>query len=160
MNVELRETVEADLPILFAHQADPDASAMAAFPSRDWDAFVAHQEKIQADPEVVTRTIVSGDEVVGAIGSFTIDGAREVGYWIDRAYWGEGIATSALEALLALEPVRPLSAHVAVHNIGSRRVLEKCGFAIVREQHVDGVDEYLMRLEAPSEGGSSAKGGS
>ena len=160
MEVQLRETVAGDLPILFAHQADPVASTMAAFPSRDWDAFVAHQAKIQADPEVVTRAVVAGGEVVGAIGSFTIDDAREVGYWIGRDHWGRGIATAALRALLVLEPVRPLWAHVAAHNVGSRRVLEHCGFAVVREQRVDGVDEFLTRLETPDAGGAQAKGGS
>ena len=150
MHVELRETTDEDLPILFAHQADPLSSELATFPSRDWDAFVAHQTKVQADPQVVTRTIIADGEVVGGIASFPFEDVREVGYWIDRAHWGKGIATAALRAMLALDRTRPLSAWVAAHNSGSRRVLEKCGFALVKNLQVDGVDGFILRLDASS----------
>jgi hypothetical protein len=39
-DVALRETIDADLGTLFEFQADPEASAMAAFPSRDLPAFL------------------------------------------------------------------------------------------------------------------------
>ena len=51
--VELRETIDGDLGTLFEFQADPDASAMAAFPPRDLPAFLEHQGKIKADPFVI-----------------------------------------------------------------------------------------------------------
>jgi RimJ/RimL family protein N-acetyltransferase len=63
---------------------------------------------------------------------------REIGYWIDRAAWGKGLATAALAALLAEVHERPLTAHVAEHNVGSMRVLERNGFVeISREQEED-----------------------
>ena len=37
----LRNVAESDLPIFFEHQRDPDATAMAAFPSREW-ALLSH----------------------------------------------------------------------------------------------------------------------
>ena len=115
---------------------------MAAFPSRDWDAFVAHQKKIDADPEVLQRTVVADGVVAGSIGSWQADADRDIGYWIGRDFWGRGVGTAALRAFLEIETRRPLTAIVAVHNIGSRRVLEKCGFEVVREQQADdGVDE-------------------
>lgn len=61
-------------------------------------------------------------------------GEREVGYWIGSAYWGNGIATAALAAFLQQVQMRPLYAHVAKHNRGSLRVLEKCGFTIIGEE--------------------------
>ncbi len=144
---ELRDTREADLPILFDNQADPVASAMAAFPSRDWDAFVAHQKKIDADPEVLQRTVVVDGVVAGSVGSWQADADRDIGYWIGRDFWGRGVGTAALRAFLEIETRRPLTAIVAVHNIGSRRVLEKCGFLVVREQQADdGVDELVAVL--------------
>jgi len=146
MLVELRETVEDDLPILFRNQADPGASAMAAFPSRDWEAFVAHQAKIGANPDMLKQTVVVDGEVAGDIGSWPDEADRNVGYWIGRDFWGRGVATAALRAFLELETTRPLTAHVAVHNLGSRRVLEKCGFVVVREQHADDVDELVTSL--------------
>lgn len=147
MQIEVRETIEADLPILFRNQADPEASAMAAFPSRDWEAFVAHQAKIDADETVLSRTIVADGEVAGGLGSWPIEDQRCIGYWIGREFWGRGIATAALRAFLELETTRPLTAYVAAHNLGSRRVLEKCGFVVVREQRADdGVDEVVTEL--------------
>jgi RimJ/RimL family protein N-acetyltransferase len=146
MRVELRETVEGDLPILFRNQADPEASAMAAFPSRDWEAFVAHQAKIGTDPDMLQRTILVDGDVAGDVGSWQAEADRNVGYWIGRSFWGRGVATAALRAFLELETRRPLTAYVAAHNLGSRRVLEKCGFEMVREQHVDGVDELVVLL--------------
>ena len=147
MRVELREPVEGDFPILFRNQADPEASAMAAFPSRDWDAFVAHRAKIDANPDMLVRTILADGEVAGDIGSWPEEDDRDVGYWIGRTFWGRGVATAALQAFLEVETTRPLIAHVAVHNLGSRRVLEKCGFVVVREQHVDDVDELVTSLQ-------------
>jgi RimJ/RimL family protein N-acetyltransferase len=146
MRVELRDTVEDDLPILFRHQADPEASAMAAFPSRDWEAFVAHQAKIAAGPDMLQQTILVDGDVAGDIGSWQAEADRNVGYWIGRSFWGRGVATAALQAFLELETTRPLTAYVAAHNVGSRRVLEKCGFEVVREQHVDGVNEFVALL--------------
>jgi|SRR6187200_3751014 len=148
MRVELRDTVEDDLPILFRHQADPEASAMAAFSSRDWEAFVAHQAKIAAGPDMLQQTILVDGEVAGDIGSWQTEDDRNVGYWIGRSFWGRGVATAALRAFLQLETTRPLTAYVAAHNLGSRRVLEKCGFEVVREQHVDGVDEIVTLLRS------------
>jgi putative acetyltransferase len=127
-DVTLRDVTEADLPILFEHQRDPEALRMAAFPSRDWEAFTAHWTKILGDETLVKKTILSEGQVAGHIGCFERDGEWEVGYWIGREYWGKGIATRALSELLGLVQERPLVAHVAKHNPGSIRVLEKCGF--------------------------------
>jgi RimJ/RimL family protein N-acetyltransferase len=56
-----------------------------------------------------------------------------VGYWIGRDFWGKGIATQALSLFLTEKKTRPLYAHVVKENIGSRRVLEKCGFSLSGE---------------------------
>ena len=152
-NVRLREVEPGDLPLFFAHQQDAEAAAMAAFPSRDRAAFDAHWAKTLANPENMVRTIVvesavsadspadgvasgvspeTSEQVAGNVCSFTRDGEREVGYWIDRAYWGRGVATAALTAYLRLEQTRPLYAGVAQHNAASIRVLQKCGFTFRR----------------------------
>jgi acyl-CoA synthetase (AMP-forming)/AMP-acid ligase II len=59
-------------------------------------------------------------------------------------------ATRALAELLAEVPGRPIHARVADHNLGSIRVLAKCGFSIVGEELHDGapVKEIVMRLDA------------
>ncbi len=131
--ITLRKVVQADLPIFFEHQRDEEAAKMAAFPSRDREAFMAHWAKIMANENVMNRTILVNEQVAGNIASFEMDGERDVGYWIGREFWGKGIASESLNQFLGQEVRRPLFAHVAKHNIASRRVLEKCGFEVIRE---------------------------
>lgn len=128
--VTLRHVMSDDLPAFFDHQRDPEACAMALFPARDRDAFMAHWRKVLGDETVMARTIVCDGAVAGNVVSFDQGGDREVGYWIGRAHWGKGVATAALVAFLRVERRRPLVAHVATKNAASRRVLEKCGFAV------------------------------
>jgi RimJ/RimL family protein N-acetyltransferase len=151
VNVELRQVVPEDLPILFEHQADPDAVAMAKFPTRDRDAFHVHWARIMRDPSVILRTIVADGTVTGALSSFAEGGERLVGYWIGREFWGRGVATAALAAFVAEVKERPLHAFVAKHNVGSIRVLEKCEFVPSPEHDPsiaaeDGIHEVLYML--------------
>jgi RimJ/RimL family protein N-acetyltransferase len=148
IHVRLRPVEDDDLPIFLAHQDDPVAAAMAAFPTRAPDVFFEHWAKIRADPINVTRTIVADDEVVGDIVSWLDDGRRQVGYWIGRSHWGKGFATEALRLLLEEISDRPVTAHIVLDNIGSQRVVEKCGFVRVGEEVADdGVDEAIFRLD-------------
>ena len=95
------------------------------------------------------------NHVVGHVGSYEQFGKREVTYWIGTAYWGQGIATRALTAYLKQTlTTRPIYARVAKDNVGSRRVLEKCGFTVVGESkgyaNARGkeIEELLLELEA------------
>ncbi len=116
---------------------------MAAFPPRDHDAFMAHWHKIMRDPSTVLKTIVAEGQVAGNVVSFLRGDTREVGYWLGREFWGRGIATEALALFLRGYRTRPLYAGVASHNAGSIRVLEKCGFSLLRREG----DECLFLLE-------------
>lgn len=132
-DVYLRDVTESDLPILFEQQLDPEANQMAAFPARDRDAFMAHWTRLLSDTATIKKAILFEGQVAGNIGKFEQSGQPLVGYWIGRQYWGKGIATKALAALLDHVEERPLYAHVAKHNVASIRVLEKCGFTICGE---------------------------
>jgi RimJ/RimL family protein N-acetyltransferase len=143
-DVTIRPVREDDLPILYEHQRDPQANAMAAFPPRDREAFMEHWHRILSDQTLLARAIELDGRVAGNIGSFEFEGHREVGYWIDRAVWGRGVATRALAALLREETRRPLFAGVAPHNAGSMRVLEKCGFERTGETGAEG--HVIFRL--------------
>lgn len=158
-NIQLRDVVEADLPVFFEHQLDPEAARMASFPSRNWEAFLAHWSKTMADDSVVLKTILFDRNVAGNMVCFDQLGEREVGYWLGREYWGKGIATRALRQFLEQIQTRPLYAHVAKQNIASRRVLEKCGFSISGEDRFfsqilgNDIEEYILILKV----GSSAR---
>ena len=130
--VILRDLTENDLPILFEHQNDREASRMAAFLPRDpsdRDAFLTHWKRILADPTVTNRVILWNGQVAGSIGSFLWEGKPQITYWLGKAFWGHGIATLALTEFLRIVKVRPLYASAAKDNFASIRVLEKCGFA-------------------------------
>jgi len=152
-DVRLRDVTAADLPIFFEHQREPDANQMAAFPARDWDAFTVHWTKILGDQTKLIKTILLGEHVAGNVGSWEQDGKRLLGYWIGKDYWGKGVATKALLEFLNMVKARPLYAHVAIQNIASIRVLEKCGFTVCREETEaletprDGVEELVMKLQ-------------
>jgi RimJ/RimL family protein N-acetyltransferase len=149
-DVALRAVTEADLPVLFEHQQDPDATRMAAFVARDRAAFDAHWRKILGDPGVTTKAIVADGVLAGNIGAWGSGGERLVGYWVGKEHWGKGVASRALAAFLAVERTRPLFAHVAKANVGSLRVLQKSGFVIAGEHDgsaTDGVAELIMRYD-------------
>ena len=149
----LRDVEPSDVDVFFEHQSDPEATAMAVFPARDREAFDAHWRRLLADDSLVTRTIVVDGTVAGNIGCWTQDGLRLVGYWVGRGFWGRGLATTALAELAAEVPGRPLHAWVAASNMGSIRVLEKCGFVEVerRAEHDEHagrvIEEILYRLD-------------
>jgi RimJ/RimL family protein N-acetyltransferase len=160
-DVLLRDVTEGDLPIFFEHQMDPDANQMAAFPPRDRDAFMTHwTKKILGDDTVTKKTILFDGQVAGNIVSFEHCGETQVGYWIGKQYWGKGIATRALSEFLDRVKARPLHAHVAKHNLGSLRVLEKCGFRICGEDKApsnaggEPVEEFILTLGANARGES------
>jgi RimJ/RimL family protein N-acetyltransferase len=158
-DVRIRDVRDDDLPVFFEQQLDPEATRMAAFPSRERDAFMAHWAKIRADDMAIQQTVTAGGQVAGNVLSWEQDGRRLVGYWIGRRYWGRGVATRALSLLLGTVSSRPIHAEVATHNVGSIRVLEKCGFRPVVTHHgphvtvgEDGIEEVLLILEASRPG--------
>lgn len=152
----LRDVVDADLDVFFEQQSDTHANRMAAFVSKnpgDRAAFDAHWAKIRGDATVTIRCVVAGDHVAGYVSSFLRFGDREVSYWLGRDYWGRGIATEALLAFLEVVETRPLHARVAHDNLGSLRVLQKCGFQVgghdrfFAEARGEEIDEVLLRLD-------------
>jgi RimJ/RimL family protein N-acetyltransferase len=154
----LRDVEDADLDTLFEHWNDEASNRMAAFTAADPSdraAFDARWKRLREDPTTTTRTIADGDVVLGTIGSWDNDDGREVTYWLGREHWGKGYATRALaEFLRDVERARPVFGVCADDNVGSRRVLEKCGFRLVGEAsgfaNARGEDtrELVFRLDA------------
>ena len=129
--IKLRPTEIPDLDHLFEFQLDEEGGYLAAFMPKDHadkSAYLAKYTKLLNDPTVNNQTIVIGDTIVGSIAKFVMEGDAEITYWIDRKFWGQGIATKALKEFLAIETSRPLFGRVAFDNFGSQKVLEKCGF--------------------------------
>ncbi|MFJ7072371.1 GNAT family N-acetyltransferase [Streptomyces sp. NPDC098781] len=155
MDVELREVHDSDLPVFYRQLNDPEALHMAAFTPKDpadRDAFDEQWRRVRSS-SAVQRTVLADGDVVGSAAVYGEPGEREVTYWVDRAYWGRGVATAALRALLAEVPERPLYARAAADNEGSLRVLGKCGFRVTARArgfaNARGaeIDELVLALE-------------
>ena len=130
-SITLRPVQPEDLEVFYLNNKDPDAVWMAAFTAKDpadRETFDAHWARIMKSDTVIIRTIVYNDEIAGSVLKYEMEGAAEVSYWIGRAFWGQGIATAALKEFIQELEARPLHARAAADNLGSVRVLEKCGF--------------------------------
>ncbi|GAA5529176.1 GNAT family N-acetyltransferase [Herpetosiphon gulosus] len=152
----LRPIEEADLASFFEQQQDPVAIHMAAFTSADpsdYAAFQAHWHNIMADDRIIKRSIIWDQNLIGHIAQFKQFGEPELTYWLDRAYWGRGLASQAVQLLLNEIPTRPLFARVVQDNHGSLRVLTKAGFQIIGQDtgfahgRDSDVAEYVLRLD-------------
>ena len=130
-DIKLRRTEVADLDTLFQFQCDEEAGYLAAFMPKDPTdkaAYLNKYIKLLDDPTVNNQTITLENTIVGSIAKFVMEGNAEITYWIDKSFWGQGVATKALKYFLAIETARPLFGRVAFDNFGSQKVLEKCGF--------------------------------
>jgi RimJ/RimL family protein N-acetyltransferase len=130
-NITLRKTDPADLDQLFLFQLDPEACYLAAFMPKDHtnkEAYIAKYTPFLSDPTINMFTIFVNGVIAGSVSKYVMQGDAEITYWIDKQFWGQGIATRALTEFLKIETTRPIYGRVAFDNIGSQRVLEKCGF--------------------------------
>lgn len=137
----LRPIWPEDSQALFAGIADEGVVrnlASAPWPYREQDArdFVALPADPLAPRFLITRA--ADAQVVGCTGLGPADDAGrgadaplELGYWIARPHWGQGYATEAGAAVLAMATMlghRELIASHFFDNPASGKVLRKLGF--------------------------------
>jgi RimJ/RimL family protein N-acetyltransferase len=147
-SVRHRPVQPGDLPRIYDLQLDPESNRMAVTIPRTREAFDSHWAKLLDDPGITSRAVLVDGASVGYISCFPMDGQDHVGYWIDRAYWGLGIASRALHLLLREVADRPLVATAATSNGASVRVLQKCGFVVERVRLSPASDRYPECEEA------------
>jgi RimJ/RimL family protein N-acetyltransferase len=141
--VRLRPVEQGDLPRMYEMHLDPESNRMAATIPRTREAFDSHWGRLLGDPRRTVRAVLVGEAMVGYVCCFPLGDQEHVGFWIDRAFWGRGIATRALHLLLLREVVRrPLYATVATSNGASLRVLQKCGFVVEQVRRDPATDRY------------------
>lgn len=141
MKWHLRPWELSDVPAvaLYANDSAIAANLRNVFPypytRKDAEAFIggcmAGEEARQ-----LCRAICVDGHAAGSIGIFRREDVyckqAEIGYWLARPYWGEGIMSEAVrrmceEAFAHWDIVR-ISAEVFAPNTGSQWVLEKNGF--------------------------------
>jgi len=122
------EKAVADMTARIPHPYDP----------HDADSFVFHARQSNAEGSALELAITPKGRPNALIGMVGIspspeDGRPHLGYWLGIPHWGQGYATEAARALIdaffAYTPHGELTSSARVINPGSRRVLEKCGFA-------------------------------
>ncbi len=105
-----------------------------------------------SNPTIHMCTIKIDDKIVGSIAKYVMENEAEITYWIDREFWGQGIATNALRDFLKIELNRPIYGRTAFDNFGSQKVLENCGFikigtdkGFAKSRNVE-IEEYIYKL--------------
>lgn len=71
---------------------------------------------------------------------------------VGKGILGQGNRYKGIGEVLKIIETRPLFAHVAMHNVASHRVLEKCGFKVVSEDRYTNpagveVKEFVLKLD-------------
>jgi RimJ/RimL family protein N-acetyltransferase len=97
------------------------------------EAFVARAARTDTDEDIWVMDGVTGGlpEVLGVISLRKMDrGQSEVEFWVAPAFWNIGIASEAVNALVAANPQKnsTIFAQVFQDNPGSARVLAHAGF--------------------------------
>lgn len=83
---------------------------------------------------VYAVTLGDNGRFLGCCGIEPIDDVTvEIGYWLGQPYWNQGYMTEAAQVLIDMvfrtrETLVQIDARCRVTNIGSRRVIQKCGF--------------------------------
>ncbi len=135
----LRPGWKEDAPALFRAIADQAivcnlASAPWPYSLSDAEAFLATDRAPHEAVFLIFRRTDASPELVGCIGLAPGPcGVPELGYWIARPFWGQGYATEAGRAAIAiardgLRLPRLLAGHFT-DNPASGRVLQKLGFS-------------------------------
>ncbi|MGD9865572.1 MAG: GNAT family N-acetyltransferase [Pseudodonghicola sp.] len=136
---DLRPLRRSDMGLIELYAGDQRVARMTTsiphpLPPGAIEAYVTRAMASERDEDVwaIDATRSGGDELLGVIGLKKMDRDQsEVGYWIAPGYWNTGLASDALQALIAANPLKnaTMFASVFQDNPASARVLTHCGFA-------------------------------
>jgi ribosomal-protein-alanine N-acetyltransferase len=95
---------------------------------------------------------LESDEFIGRAGfGLAESGETEVGYVLHKKFWGMGYASEAVTALLEYAKkhidVDYIIAYADVPNIGSTRVMEKCGMTYYKTDIAKGIECKFYKIE-------------
>jgi RimJ/RimL family protein N-acetyltransferase len=137
---EFRPSDKCAIVALLNDQDIYDLTLRIPFPyaETDAEAFLARVAKATEQQGQPTHfAIRTGDDgLIGGCGLNDLEVGKshraEVGYWLAKPLWGQGIMTTVVRRLCqhAFDEfgLAKLIAHVFTGNPASARVLEKCGF--------------------------------
>jgi RimJ/RimL family protein N-acetyltransferase len=159
----IRQFTEDDLDNLFDLNSDPEVMRYLGRPAprdvlRD-DVIPFHLDVYRRLDRLGTWAAESADTLSEGRGEFLgwfhfrpgPDGDItniDLGYRLRRSAWNQGYATEGSRALITMGftdlGVQRVFAHTMTVNIGSRRVMEKCGLTLVGTNPYDGPDADII----------------
>jgi RimJ/RimL family protein N-acetyltransferase len=152
MTIVLREVTRGAADAILGGERPGDVRVADDYPT-EFSAGVAQEvgAERQFGPFFMHRA--EDDLVVGEIGGAFVDeeGTIEIGYAVVESRWNRGYATAAVEALVtrarAASGVRRIVAHTPLERPESGRVLEKAGFAMVREMEDEDAEGNIVPVK-------------
>jgi RimJ/RimL family protein N-acetyltransferase len=139
--VFLKPLQKSDGPGLFRFIHEPEVGRFMFLPQpyrrKDMAEFIARARKSARTGELLMFTIrrYDSDEPMGAVGIMRPKQhplTADLGYWLGKPFWGQGIMTQAVKLALAFcfdtLKVHRVGVSYLEGNEGSRRVIEKCWF--------------------------------
>ena len=160
----LRPWQENDVEDLYLYAKDSDVGIMA-----DWSPHKSMEESLEiirtvfSAPEIYAMELRKSGRVIGCIGLLLQEGhlkmendEAELGYWVGKPYWGQGLVPEAARALISHAFVnlgkRKLWACRFANNRQSQRVLEKCGFMLHHSENTsDKTEKNILFYELRKE---------
>jgi len=158
--LSLRPWNEADAEALYKYASDARVSEMALWP-RHTSVEMSRQvirDFFMPNPHTFAIVLNETAEPIGCIGLVPAGGEhfspaaneREIGYWTGLPYWGKGVATEALQALISFCKndlhLDSLLITTDAANEASQRVAAKCGFIHFSDYDNNGTPSKAFRL--------------
>ena len=147
----MRRVLPQDAADMYEYSSDPSVTRFLTWePHRDIEYTKRYLESVQRqyrslkyyDWALVVRKT---GKMIGTCGFASIDlkeNTAEIGYVINRNYWGQGYAAEAASAVIVFGFQKmcfdSISARYMIGNDASRRVMEKCRMNYFGER-----DEYI-----------------
>ena len=139
--IVLRPWREEDAEVLFKWAKDPEVGPRAGWaPHQNVEESLDVIRKFFSGEGMWAVVLKETDEPIGCVGYLRAGAAHldidpdagEVGYWIARPYWNQGICTEALQLVIdhcfGEKGFQQLWGTFFSSNPASGRVMEKCGF--------------------------------
>ena len=154
----LRRWEESDAENLFQYAKDPDVGPIAGWPPhQSVEESLDVIRNVFNGPEAYAICLKKDNKAIGAI-ELKLNGHTdmterddecELGYWLGKPFWGQGIVPEAAREMLrhAFEDIGMQKVWCGYYdgNLKSKRVQEKCGFRY--QWTTEGVDVPLMHEE-------------
>ena len=139
MDIKLRDVERADAPIITELANDYEVARMVAtmphpYGLQDAYDFFDKIDTARLEGKGHTLLVLRGDEIAGCVGWFyNEESILEIGYWVARKFWGQGIAGNAVALILDVirnecPDVTEVLAQYMAENPASGRVMAKNGF--------------------------------